>query len=101
MSYAQRRDCDWTAYQAMKRAGKSPRDAMRQAVKEGYVRTEVWLMLGEVYGFDRAMQKAAWLDVEGIKILPEYRQRLDEVERQISEDAPRRKEGGESHEASE
>jgi hypothetical protein len=101
MSYPERRKYDWTAYQAMKRAGTSPQDAIRQAVKEGYARIEVWLMLGEVYGVDRAMQKAAWLDVEGIKILPEYRQRLDEVERQISEDAQCRKEAGESHEASE
>ncbi len=58
-------------------------------------------MLREVYGFDRAMQKAAWLEVEGIKILPEYRKRLDEAERQVSEDARRRKDAGKSDEAAE
>ena len=73
---------DLEPYRALRKAGATPQQALLRCIQDGHERIEVWWMLREVYGFDQALCKAAWLDAQGIAILPEYKDQLDRAARE-------------------
>lgn len=71
---------DLTPYQVMRRSGATPRQTLLQCIRDGHERIEVWWMLREVFSFEQALCKAAWLEAHGKAILPEYAERLNKAE---------------------